>query len=119
MRVEQSIGFAGGCAPFRLFAQNRWAPLGAIVRKAPEITAPGFANYDGNESIAVTGWVHGGVAYPTNQPPFNNDIWFHVATGGWVSFAAVRAVPTVPDPTGFADGGQSVEADPACQGEVH
>jgi hypothetical protein len=117
---DTSIAFAGGCATFRVFAQNRYPSLGAVVRKAPEVTSPGFANYDGNESINTDGWLHGQIAYATNRPPFNSDIWFHVSTGGWVSFAAVRAVPTVPDPSGGLDpaGGDPAPTAPECQGHL-
>ena len=118
---DTSIGFEGGCATFRVFAQNRYPPLGAVVRKAPEVTSPGFANYDGNESINTDGWLHGQVAYPTNRPPFDSDVWFHVSTGGWVNFAAVRGEPTVPDPTGGLDpaGGGPAPTDLTCQGHLN
>jgi hypothetical protein len=64
----------------------------------------------------VNGYVHGDVAWPLNSAPWNSDIWFHVADGGWVSFAGVRAVPTTYDPTGHEDGGLAVKALPECQG---
>jgi hypothetical protein len=113
------IRFLGGCTPFRVFAQNRWYPYGAAIRSAPSITAKQISNRDPNQSLAVNGWVHGTVAYRTNTPPWNNDIWFHLADGGgWVSFAGVRAAPVSQDPTGQADGGPPALTLPVCQGDA-
>lgn len=86
--------FTGGCDAFRVYAQNRYAPLGAAVRAEPDVLSeklePSFA---GNEVIAVD---------------------------GWVNFAAVRAEPTTPDPTGLArDGGAPASTAPDCRGEYH
>lgn len=115
--------FTGGCDVFRVYAQNRYAPLGAAVRAEPDVLSeklePSFA---GNEVIAVDGWVETGEpAYPTNPAPWNSDVWFHLANRrGWVNFAAVRAEPTTPDPTGLArDGGAPASTAPDCRGEYH
>lgn len=112
------ISFGGGCEPFQVFAQNRWTPLGAAVRTAPSVLAHQLSGYDSNHSIAVDGWVHGSAPYTTNQPPFNSNVWFHIADGsGWVSFAGVRAVPTSPDPTNLSpNGGQPAPTLASCQG---
>jgi hypothetical protein len=113
------IRFVGGCAPFRVFAQNRWLPYGAAIRSGPSIHNKQLAARDPNQSITVNGWVHGDVAYPTNRAPWNNDVWFHLADGaGWVSFAGVRATPTDRDPTGRAEGGTPAPVRAACQGEA-
>lgn len=108
----------GGCEKYGVFAQNRWTPIGAAVRKQPDVLAaklePGFA---GNEVVAVDGWIHGKPAYPKNSYPWNSDIWFHLANRkGWVTFAAVRGEPTEPDPTLRADGGQPAPTPPECEG---
>jgi hypothetical protein len=114
------LRFAGGCTPYQIFAQNRWEPYGTAVRTGPDVRMKQISSFDGNHSIAVDGWVHSAVAYPTNTPPWNSDIWFHLADGsGWVSFAGVRAVPTTHDPTGFAkEGGQPAPTPARCQGSV-
>ncbi|HSX24266.1 MAG TPA: hypothetical protein VLE74_04150, partial [Candidatus Saccharimonadales bacterium] len=102
---------------FGVFAQNRWAPIGASVRTEPNVLAakiePGFA---GNEIVAVNGWVHG-QPFPNPTEPWNSDVWFHLANRtGWVAYAAVRAVPTDPDPTLRADGGIPAPTTPECEG---
>lgn len=113
------IRFVGGCAAFRVFAQNRWYPYGAAVRTAPLITAKQIASRDPNQSLSVNGWVHSDVAYPTNRPPWNSDVWYHLADGaGWVSFAGVRATPVTRDPSGLGPGGPPPPIDPHCQGEA-
>jgi len=67
----------------------------------------------------VNGWVHGRVGYATNEPPFDSDVWFHLADGaGWVSFAGVRMNPTTFDPTGTADGGPPAATSPSCEGAI-
>ncbi len=107
------------CETFRVYAQNRWSPLGSAVKVQPDILSkkldPGFA---GNEVIAVDGWKRTGVpAYPTNPEPWNSDIWFHLATrDGWVNYAAVRGAPTSPDLTGFdPDGGEPATTPVECE----
>ena len=111
------IGFEGGCAPFIVYAQNRWLPYGAAIRSAPRITSKQLASRDPNQVIPVDGWVHSQVAYTTNKPPWNTDIWFHLADGaGWVSFAGVRSTVTDQDMTLRADGGPPVPLAATCQG---
>lgn len=113
-----STCFVGGCEDFRVYAQNRWAPLGAAVREAPDVNSRQVAGYDGNMGITVDGWVRSSVPYPTNAPPWNSDVWFHLSNGaGWASYAGVRALPTAPDPTGLSpDGGAPAPAPPECEG---
>lgn len=111
--------FRGGCEPFRVYAQNRWAPLGTVLRQRPNVLAQKIGSFAGNEVIAVNGWIHAGTpAYPTNQPPWNSDIWFHTANTpqGWVDFAAVREYPIEPNPTGLANGGTPAVTPPNCEG---
>ncbi len=112
--------FHDGCERFGVYAQNRWAPLGTAVREEPDVLAeklePGFAP---NEVIAVEGWIETGEpVYPTNTPPWNSDVWFHLANrDGWVSFAGVRGEPTAPDMTGLSeDGGQPAPTTAECKG---
>jgi hypothetical protein len=114
------IGFSGGCSPYQIFAQNRWQPYGTAVRTEPDVKSKQVDAYPGNYSIAVDGWVHSTVAYTTNTPPWNSDVWFHLADGsGWVSFAGVRGVPTSQDITGRSpDGGQPAPMPPDCQGSA-
>lgn len=115
----QVVGMSGGCPAFQVFAQNRWAPLGAARRAQPNVLSRQLGGYPGNMSLTVNGWVYGGVAYPSNTAPWNNNVWFHLADGsGWVSFAGVRATPTSPDPTGHANGGDPAPTSLACQGAV-
>jgi hypothetical protein len=109
----------GGCQGFQLYAQNRWAPLGAAVRESPSAAARQVAGIPGNGIVYVDGWIHGPVAYPLNSEPWNSDVWFHLADGtGWVSFAGTRGVPTDIDPTGRADGGIPSPIPPDCEGSI-
>lgn len=112
------IGFQGGCAPFVVYAQNRWPAYGAAIRTAPSQTAKKIEGRAANEVIAVNGWVHSEVAYSWDPPPFNNDVWFHLADGsGWVSFAGVRGTVTQPDTTLHdPDGGPPAPMDAGCEG---
>ena len=113
------VGISGGCAPFQVFAQDRWAPLGTAIREAPNVLSTQEGSFPGNMSITVNGWVHGRPAYPTNTAPWNSDDWFHLTDGaGWVSFAGVRAYPVAYDPTGLAGGGPPAATSPACEGAV-
>lgn len=86
---------------------------------APDPLATQIGGFAPNQVVAVDGWVHGNIAYPSNAPPWNSDIWFHVRDGGWVTFGAVRAVPTDFDPTGREDGGPPAAASSRCQGATH
>jgi len=113
----------GGCEPFSVYSQNRWEPLGAKTRVDPYRESPDVVggSHAPNELVVVDGWVRTRAAYPQNTSPWNSDVWFHLAdNSGWVPFAAVRADPTVPDPTGgFSDdGGAPVALDEDCQGSV-
>jgi hypothetical protein len=117
---SEIAGMSGGCPKFQVFAQNRWAPLGAAIRAQPNVLSPLVSTDPGNMSIAVNGWVYGRAPYPTNTPPWNSNVWFHLADGaGWVSFAGVRATPTSPDPTGRASGGDPASTSSACEGGVN
>lgn len=112
------------CDPFVVYAQNRWEPYGAAVREEPDLSSPklrtpGFAP---NEAITVDGYVKTGEAvYPTNPEPWDSDVWFRVYNDvskgvAWVSFAGVRAEPSVHDETLISeDGGIPVALDPACE----
>lgn len=31
------VGMSGGCAPFQIFAQNRWKPYGVAIRAQPNV----------------------------------------------------------------------------------
>jgi hypothetical protein len=87
-------GMSGGCTTFTAIAQNRYPPYGAAIRTQPNLHSTQVGSYAGNKTISVNGWVHGTADYPTNPPPWNSNIWFHLADGaGWVSYAAVRAYP--------------------------
>jgi len=110
----------GGCAPFQVFAQNRWQPYGARQLAGPNLQSRVIGPIAPNKTIYVNGWVHGAVAYPLNSPPWNSDIYFHLAdNSGWVTFAGIRAVPTDQDPTGHSpDGGVPAATLGACQGAI-
>ena len=111
--------FVGSCEPFRVYAQNRWEPMGAALKASPDVASRHVGGLLPNLVVFVDGWVHARVAYPTNSPPWDSDVWFHVADGsGWVSFAAVRETPTAPDPTGLADGGAPAPTAEACHGAI-
>lgn len=116
--VSSVIGFVGGCEPYLLHAQNRWSPWGAKIRAAPDSGAQRVGRLGGNELVQVDGWVHGDVPYPHNSLPWNGDIWFHLADdSGWVSFAAVRELPTSRDQTSLDPyGGEPPPMPAVCQG---
>jgi hypothetical protein len=117
--VSDIVSMSGGCTAYQVFAQNRWAPLGTAIRDQPNVLSKQIGSFPGNMSIAVNGWVYGRAAYPTNTPPWNSNVWFHLADGaGWVSFPGVRATPTSPDPTGHAYGGDPAAAPTICEGAV-
>ncbi len=120
LSTSPSVGMSGGCAPFQVFAQNRWAPVGTAIRVAPNVQSEQAGSFPGNMSISVDGWVHGRPAYPTNTAPWNSDVWFHLTDGaGWVSFPGVRATPVGYDPTGLsANGGTPAPSSPSCEGAI-
>jgi len=113
-------GMSGGCAPFSAIAQNRYPPYGTAIRAQPNALSTQLGSFTGNKAISVNGWVYGTAEYPTNPPPWNSNVWFHLTDGaGWVSFAGVRAYPMTPDPDGLnPDGGPPVAIAKDCQGEV-
>ncbi len=114
------VGFSGGCDAFQVFAQNRWDPVGTVVRAEPNVNSKQVGGFAANQSIAVNGWVHSRPAYPTNTAPWNSDIWFHVADdSGWVSFPGVRATPVGHDPTGLnPNGGPPAATSGSCEGSL-
>lgn len=113
-------GMSGGCKPFEAIAQNSYPPYGAAIRAQPNAQSTQITSYAGNKPISVNGWVYGTAEYPTNPPPWNSNIWFHLTDGtGWVSLAAVRAYPMTQDPNGLnPDGGPPVATSKACEGAV-
>jgi hypothetical protein len=113
-------GFSGGCDAYQVFAQNRWDPVGTVVRASPNVTSRRVDSYPANYSITVDGWVHSRPAYPTNTAPWNSDVWFHVAdNSGWVSFPGVRATPVGHDPTGLSSaGGTPAATAKRCEGSA-
>jgi hypothetical protein len=120
--VPQSAvaGMSGGCTPFEAIAQNRYPPYGAAIRTQPNALSTQVGSYVGNKPISVNGWVYGTAEYPTNPPPWNSNIWFHLSDGsGWVSFPGVRAYPTTPDPDGLnPNGGPPVATPSSCEGAI-
>jgi hypothetical protein len=112
----QSIN--GGCQPYIIYGQNRWQPYGAMVRATPYRAGKVMGGVSPNELVHVDGWVHTESAQPSNVPPWNSNIWFHLSDGsGWVSFAGTRAVPTPPDPTGLDPNGGTPAPTPSnCEG---
>lgn len=113
-------GMSGGCPAFQAYAQNRYPPYGAAIRIQPNAASTQVTSYAGNKPISLNGWVYGTAEFPTNPPPWNSNVWFHLADGaGWVSLAGVRAYPVAPDPTGEnPDGGPAVATSKACEGEL-
>lgn len=110
---------SGGCPAYRIYSQRRWEPYGVRIRYSPypnarTLSDVGFAP---NADIWVDGWVHTQPLAPTDQAPFNSDIWFHLSDGrGWIPYAGVRALPTDADPTGgHGDGGTPAPTPAACE----
>jgi hypothetical protein len=108
----------GGCAPFNIYAQNQFKPFGTLLWASPSPVAPNSPGFSPNQLITVDGWVRTRTPYPSNQPPWDSDVWFHLAdNGGWVTFAGVRAVPTTPDPQGgFGPGSSPAPLASSCAG---
>jgi hypothetical protein len=115
------VGMSGGCSPFQLFAQNRWKPYGASIRAQPNVLSQLVGTDPGNFSLSVNGWVYSRAPYPTNTPPWNSNVWYHLTDGaGWVSFAGVRATPSAEDPTGLSKyGGNPAPTSKSCEGAVN
>lgn len=117
-----AVGMVGGCSqPFTVYAQHRWPPDGAALRKAPDLNAEQIDGFPGNTPIEVDGYVHASAPYGHNIPPFNNDVWLHRRRGGWVTYAAVRATVLDDkdfDPTGSPPGGPPVILPLGCEGKV-
>lgn len=110
--------FVGGCETFHLFAQNEFDPLGTKISEAPMPSAESFRGFSPNERVAVDGWVRTRSPYPSNSPPWDSDVWFHLANNaGWVTFAGVRANPTDPSTSGnFGEGTSPAPTDSDCAG---
>ncbi|MEZ0579301.1 hypothetical protein [Nocardioides sp. MH1] len=112
------IGISGGCEPFAVWGQNRWEPYGAKILARPLREARQVGGVAPNKTVYVDGWVRTEDGNLTNRPPWNSNIWFHLADGtGWVSFAGTRGAPTTHDPTGgFSDDGGTPPPHPdACR----
>ena len=116
--TKNIVGLSGGCASYFIYGQNRWAPYGAAIRAAPNRKGEQLGAVAGNKLVYVDGWVHTESAQPSNYPPWNSNIWFHLADdSGWISYPGTRAVPTPQDPTGQdANGGTPAPTPAACQG---
>jgi hypothetical protein len=107
----------GGCEPFNLYAQNQYDPLGTKIWEAPSPTADSHHGFAPNELITVDGWVRTRSPYPSNTPPWDRDVWFHLANdAGWVTFAGVRSDPTDPSAGNFGKGSSPAPTDPDCAG---
>ena len=108
---------AGDCDRFPVYAQGRWPPPGAAIRSEPTRAAPQTDSVQPNVIISVDGWVRSDAPYPTNNPPWNENVWFRLTDrSGWVSFAGVRASPSHPgDTDGLAEGGWPVELLDECE----
>lgn len=72
-------GMSGGCAPYQVYAQNRWAPYGTAIREQPNVLSAQVGSEPGNMSLSVNGWVYGRAAYPTSTPPWNSEATSHPA----------------------------------------
>lgn len=112
------------CKPHQVYAQGMWAPPGAVVRDQPDRAAHQVGTLKANQAIQVDYWFHSGTpVYPQNQPPYNSDVWLHMAEAGsvneWVNFAAVRAGQVALenyDPTGLKpDVGGPVDLKVECE----
>ena len=65
----------GGCPDgWQVIAQNRYTPVGAAVRKEPDVDSEKIGSVSPNVPFLVDGWVHASVAYPNNSPPFDSDV---------------------------------------------
>src|SRR4051812_6368643 len=55
------VGMVGGCPSFVVYAQNKWQPVGAVKRPAPQVTARDIGVFGPNRRIVVDGFVHASV----------------------------------------------------------
>lgn len=118
---DSSSDLVGGCPAFNVFAQNQFDPIGTARWQRPSPTSAKSHGFAPNEVVTVDGWVKAQSPYESvNTPPWNADVWFHLAdNSGWVTFAGVRAATTVPGPSGnFESGSDPVPLDQSCQGSV-
>jgi hypothetical protein len=117
---HETTAFSGGCGGYQLYAQNRWNPVGASIRRAPDPLSAKVGGFGANEIVAVNGWIHAKVTYPNNPSPWDSDVWFHLADNrGWISFAGLRAAPSDYDPTGrSANGGIAPATTASCEGRL-
>lgn len=116
--VKNIVGLSGGCVSYYVYGQNRWAPYGAAIRAAPNREARQLGAVAGNKLVYVNGWVQTESAQPSNYPPWNSNIWFHLTdNSGWISYPGTRAVPTPQDPSGQdSNGGTPAPTPAACEG---
>lgn len=113
----------GGCTPFLLFSQNIWKPYGALIYKSPYpwSDTQGTYGFAPNQHVWVDGWVRTVRYQDSGSKEFNQSkVWYHLTSGyGWVTFAGVRALQTVPDPkNGFGDGGPPAPHPGPCEGAL-
>ena len=120
--MDPVVKFVGGCGRFAVFAQGRYDTpgFGAAVRVDPYLSAPQIGSFGPRKAISVNGWVETESPYPTNDHPWDSDVWCHLTDdSGWVSFAGVRSEVSFPDVVeGPAGGGWPVELRPECKGRL-
>ena len=116
--TKNIVGLSGGCTSYFVYGQNRWAPYGAAIRAAPNREARQLGAVAGNKLVYVNGWVQTESAQPSNYPPWNSNIWFHLSdNSGWISYPGTRAIPTPQDPSGQdSNGGTPAPTPAACEG---
>lgn len=111
------------CTPSTVYAQNRFQPPSAATRTEPSRAKPLTPlQFKPNDPIVVDSWRHTGVIYPEKTKfdkdgnSFENDIWFHVARGGYVSFQGVRRTTTEQAPDNMTDDiGKLAVLKPECE----
>ena len=108
---------AGGCEPFLVYGQNRYAPVNARILVAPYRESHQIGSLVANKIAYVDGWVRTESGNPSAGEPWNSNVWFHLVDDqGWVSFGGVRALPTSLDETGFDTyGGEPVPVLAECE----
>ena len=94
------VGMSGGCAPFQVFAQNRWAPAGTAIRDAPNVLSAQNGSFPRNMSISVDGWVNGRPAStrPIRRPGTaeSGSTWPTARDGCRFPESARRRLPSIP-----------------------